>query len=77
MTEMTLSALIALPAAGGLLAWLLGRANAAVARAIALVAALATFALSITLWLTVGDAAFGAATFGRAWHHYAEWILEE
>jgi len=61
MPAMTLSALIALPAAGGVLAWLLGRDNAVVARAIALAAALATFALSVWTWIAVGDAAFAAA----------------
>jgi len=60
MPAMTLSALIAVPAAGGLLAWLVGRGNAAVARAIALAAAVITFALSLWLWLALGDAAIGA-----------------
>jgi len=62
MPPVTLSALIALPLLGGVLAWLVGRHAESAARWVALGGAIATFALSLTLWFTVGDAAAASAT---------------
>ncbi|MFQ5742410.1 MAG: NuoM family protein [Acidobacteriota bacterium] len=59
MPELTLSALIGLPLIGGGLAALLGRWRAAAARWVSLLASLLTLALSVGLWLTLGEAGIG------------------
>jgi NADH-quinone oxidoreductase subunit M len=62
MAPVTLSALIAIPLLGGVLAWLVGRHAEGAARWIALVAAIATFVLSLSVWFAVGDVAAASAT---------------
>ena len=63
MPTTTLTALIALPLVGGILAALMGRRSAPAARWIALAATLSTFALSLALWFSMGDASMGPAPF--------------
>jgi len=57
MRPMMLSALIFIPLVGGMLAWLAGRARETTARWVALLAAVATLALSLVLWFGFPDTA--------------------
>lgn len=72
MSPLLLSALIFIPLAGGVIAWLAGRNNRSAARSIALVAALLTFATALTLWFGLAEQA--ATTAGPVLQQRLPWI---
>ncbi len=72
MPPLTLSALIAVPLAGGVGAWLAGRRSPGAARWVALLAAALTFGIALWLWLALRAAI--AATPGPVLEQRVSWI---